>query len=738
MRFFSAKSILFFLTLSFCHTTLCQRKSSSIDTTAIRHSLEQATVLYKKNLYDSAINTCNAVLNITEKNNLKLFSAEAYNTLAEIMMVNGKMNTVKKYDSLLLPIATSLKDTTLIINALNRQGIYLMERGKTSEAADNFLAILNMKLEKEQSLKTAEVYSNLASLYMAISKNNQAMNWFFKALRLYEKHDYDAGLGETYSNIASLYYLMGQTDEAIGFQKKSIALREKKQDIQGLVIPHINIGQLYILKDSFTLSLIHLKKAVEYAERINNIKLKAGAYSGMATYYIKVKQFGPALEWQNKSIALFEETDNKPMLSRLYVSAGNLANATNDSAGALAFFQKALSLSLQLNNKENIANAYEKMSNFYVSHNDHESAYRYYKNYTQYRDSIATASALSNIEQIKIEYETEKKDNEITRLATEQRIKALQIEKQNALIAGNLLEAEKKQNEIELLSKAKELQELKIRQQDEELEKQLLLAKNNEQQLQLAEKERQLQQKQLRNSTLTRNFILGAVVLLALVGYFLFNRYQLRRKIKEQEVLLAVRNNIARDLHDEIGSTLTSIKILSEVSERNLQKDHAKTSSFLQKITEQSAAVQQGISDIVWAVKPENDKLENMVIRMREYVAQTLESKNVHTVLNIDEEVLDKTLDMNQRRDFFLVFKEAVNNIAKYAGATEVEVKLEKRNNDLQMQVIDNGHGFDVHKQTSSSGLKNMQSRALSLKGTLDIYSEKGKGSAVTLRIPTT
>ena len=132
--------------------------------------------------------------------------------------------------------------------------------------------------------------------------------------------------------------------------------------------------------------------------------------------------------------------------------------------------------------------------------------------------------------------------------------------------------------------------------------------------------------------------------------------------------------------------------LLPKENLKNLQRDQAKTSSFLQKITEQSAAVQQGISDIVWAVKPENDKLENMVIRMREYAAQTLESKNVHTVINIDEEVLDKTIDMNQRRDLFLVFREAVNNIAKYAGATEVQVKLAKVNNYLQLQIVDNGH----------------------------------------------
>ena len=738
MKRCTVKTLLLLPALLFYHPAFCQKKILQIDTVTIRRSLNEAALLYKKSNYDSAISKCNEVLRLSEKNNLKLFSATAYDLIAEMMVANGKMASVRKYDSLILPVAMQLKDTTLLINSKNRTGLYLLDQGKSGEAAENFQAVLDMGLEKEQSLKTAEVYSNMASVYMSLSKNNQAMNWFLKALRLYEKYDDNAGLGETYSNISSVYYLMSRTDEAIDFQKKSIFYREKQNNIQGLIIPHINIGQLYLLKDSFALALDHLKRAVVYAEKINNIKLKASAYSGMSTYYIKAKDFARSLEWQNKSIALFEETDNKPMLSRLYISAGNLSNATNDSTGAIAFYEKGLALSKQMGNKENIGNAYEKMSNFYFAHKNFETAYRYFKIYTAYRDSISTASALANIEKVKIEYETEKKDNEILKMANEQRIKELQIEKQKALLDGNLLEAERKGNEIELLSKAKELQELKIKQQDEELEKQQLLARNNEQQLQLSEKEKQLQQKQLRNSTLVRNFILGSVLLLALVGYFLFNRYQLRRKIKEQDALLAVRNNIAKDLHDEIGSTLTSIKILSEVSEKNLQKDQARTSGFLQKITEQSAAAQQGISDIVWAVKPENDKLENIVIRMREYVAQTLESKNVHTVINIEEGVLDKTLDMNQRRDLLLVFKEAVNNIAKYANATQVQVKLERINNDLQLQVVDDGGGFDMDKQTSSSGLKNMQARATSLKGMLTIFSKPGKGTAITLRIPTT
>lgn len=228
-------------------------------------------------------------------------------------------------------------------------------------------------------------------------------------------------------------------------------------------------------------------------------------------------------------------------------------------------------------------------------------------------------------------------------------------------------------------------------------------------------------------------FMLLCLISTAGIVYSIF-----RYRINQLKKMQSIRNNIAKDLHDEIGSTLTSIKILSEVSEKNLYKDQFKTSEFLQKITEQSASAQQGISDIVWALKPENDKLENMVIRMREYVAQTLESKNIQTVINIDEQVLAKTLDTGQRRDFFLIFKEAINNIAKYAVAAKVHISLEKKGNDLLMKITDDGIGFDTARQTSSSGLKNMRSRAQTLKGHLHIESANEKGTLVTLVIPAT
>ncbi len=698
--------------------------------------VRQANRLLENHQPDSAIFFYEKAIIGTKQKNNKVQEAKAYDGVSEIYLQQGKYKETKKYDSLLLPVAIALKDSNLLSNVYNRMGICEIENGRAKEAEKKFQLALSFGLELQPTIKSGEIFSNLGSAFLSIGDKDKAVEWFFKALKIFESKKSEKGMGETYSNIASVYYLMGRTDDAIDFQKKSIAVREHVNDMAGLVITHANIGQLYILKDSFFLALEYLKKGVEYADKLKNPRLQGSAYSGISSYYSRSKDFKTALEWQIKAIKIFEEADNKQILSRLYVAAGISAAETNDSTLAVNYYNKALQLSLSLANKENIANANEKLSLFYTAKKDHNKALDYYKKYVLYRDSIAANSALSKIEEIRTRYETEKKDNEIAALTAEQRIKILQIEKQEALILGNHLEAQKKEDEIKLLSKERELQELHISQQEELLQREILLSRNKEQQLQLAEKEQQLQSRQLKTTRLTRNFVIGGVVLLALLGYFLFNRYQLKRKIKEQENLLAIRNNIAKDLHDEIGSALTSIKILSEVSGKNLNKDQQKASSFIQKIVEQSTAAQQGMSDIVWAVKPENDKLENIIVRMREYIGQSLEPKNIQTQFYIDEEVLSKVLTMAQRRDFFLLFKEAVNNIAKHAKASEVIIQLTKNGEVLTLEINDNGKGFDKRQERSSSGLKNMQERARSLGGELHIESAHSKGTMIQLSIP--
>ena len=231
-----------------------------------------------------------------------------------------------------------------------------------------------------------------------------------------------------------------------------------------------------------------------------------------------------------------------------------------------------------------------------------------------------------------------------------------------------------------------------------------------------------------------RSWFIALVILAIAAGLYTLYRYRVNR-IKE---LFEMRNVIASDLHDEIGSTLTSINILSKVSHTHLQNDQAKASSLLRKVIDQSQQIQENMSDIVWSIRPDNDKMENIILRMHEYLNHTLEPKNIQVDFTADDKIVKESLTMQQRRDFFLIFKEAVNNIAKYAGCSKVEIRLSVEGEKIRLSIRDDGKGFDTGKISSSNGLRNMQHRAILLKGGIEIRSAAGKGTSVELLLPAT
>ena len=198
--------------------------------------------------------------------------------------------------------------------------------------------------------------------------------------------------------------------------------------------------------------------------------------------------------------------------------------------------------------------------------------------------------------------------------------------------------------------------------------------------------------------------------------------------------ILQLRNRLSRDLHDDIGSTLSSINILSRTAQNNLQQtDSEKTSDTLKKINERSQRLLTNMSDIIWNIKPNNDTFEELMSRMREYGTVILEAKKIQYEINFPTEKIDFKLTMEAKRNLYLIFKEAVNNLAKYSGATQAKLILNFDNAYIHMKIEDNGAGFNINELRHRGGLTNMQHRAEEMDGTLKIESVIGQGTVVEL-----
>ncbi len=226
-------------------------------------------------------------------------------------------------------------------------------------------------------------------------------------------------------------------------------------------------------------------------------------------------------------------------------------------------------------------------------------------------------------------------------------------------------------------------------------------------------------------------FMSTLVFLIALLIYY-FHSERVKRLLAVEKI----RNKVARDLHDDMGSTLSTINILTSMAKTKMNTDPVKTTEYLGKISDNSQRMMDAMDDIVWSIKPSNDNMQRITARMREFATNVLEAKEMDIRFFVHEDVYDVKLDMEARRDFFLVFKEAVNNAAKYSKATEVIINIEMKNRKLQFSIHDDGIGFDVAAADGGNGLGNMTKRAEAMQGQLSIDSLKGKGTTVTLKIP--
>jgi signal transduction histidine kinase len=229
----------------------------------------------------------------------------------------------------------------------------------------------------------------------------------------------------------------------------------------------------------------------------------------------------------------------------------------------------------------------------------------------------------------------------------------------------------------------------------------------------------------------SRWFLLLVILFVFAITYT-FYRLRLNRALAVERI----RNKVARDLHDDVGSTLSTINILSSMAKTKLLTDPVKTSEYISKITDNSQQMMEAMDDIVWSIKPDNDNMQRIVARMREYASSILEPKDIDIEFKIDENIYDLKLNMETRRDVFLVFKEAVNNSAKYSHCTKIEIKITTENKKLMVNIIDNGSGFDIQTVDYGNGLGNMEKRAETLNGSIRIESIESIGTEILLTIP--
>jgi len=228
-----------------------------------------------------------------------------------------------------------------------------------------------------------------------------------------------------------------------------------------------------------------------------------------------------------------------------------------------------------------------------------------------------------------------------------------------------------------------------------------------------------------------RGWFLSMVAVLA--GLIIYAAH--RRRVDRLLELERVRTRIATDLHDDIGSNLSQIALLSEVVRQQIMSISSPVNEKLVLIADTARETVESMRDIVWAINPQRDRFSDLAGRMRRFADDTLGARDIALRFIAAVNDADTKLGTDVRREVFLIFKEAINNVVRHSDCREAEIKLQTQNGWLVLQVSDDGQGFDCTELNEGQGLSSMRERATRLGSQCQIMSN-GKGTTITLRTP--
>ncbi len=210
-----------------------------------------------------------------------------------------------------------------------------------------------------------------------------------------------------------------------------------------------------------------------------------------------------------------------------------------------------------------------------------------------------------------------------------------------------------------------------------------------------------------------------------------FHRFRLRQALE----LERVRTRIATDLHDDIGSSLAQIVVLSEVMGRKMTGEQA-ADSQLARIADLARELVGSMSDIVWSINPQRDHLSDLTQRMRRFAGEVLTARDIEFEFTSPEAGDHTAVRAEVRRQAFLIYKECIHNILRHSGSRHVEVALKIDQRRLVLRIDDDGRGFDGSPNGQGHGLSSMKQRAQAMGGLVEIHSTPGSGTSVTLNLP--
>jgi len=503
-------------------------------------------------------------------------------------------------------------------------------------------------------------------------------------------------------------------------------------------------AEVYYYNGLQRLGLQESERSLGIAQALQDSLLLADAYNFLGLFLINLDSNAAAIPYFKKGIVYTRQPpypNNYLSLTKPHHLYGNMAEAyekMNIYDSAIYFGRVSLELASQINWKRGIAVAHSGLGNVFLKLNKPDSALYHHTL------SIMSSKEGGDFDVELLSYGRLAKAEDM--LSNKTRVQQwLQqgfelITKNpsvNNLFANQFLDDAiflfKKYKEdgnlVLSLEKKSELLQKQIKENNLQMNVILNAGLRNETRLLNLEVQQAKQRNQVIN---TRLYLLLSFLILGIAGFLLY-RYRTNQKFQ----IVELQNKISQDLHDDVGSSLSSMQVYSTVAEQLMESQPAKAKEMLKKINAQSGALMENIGDIIWSMRTEKEQQVQLSVKIKNFVADVLSAANINYVINIEEGSELLIRNITAKKNILLIIKEAINNVVKYSNASHVSVSIKRIDEHICVQVADNGKGFaQPANSIKGQGFTNMQIRTEELKGFFEISSIPGKGTTVSALLP--
>jgi two-component system, NarL family, sensor kinase len=555
------------------------------------------------------------------------------------------------------------------------------DQGREEESEIAFQAILKNAEEKKEFTNQIECYNALALMDERHSRYKKSISYYLKGLKIAEDQDEQYYIAVFLNNIGLLKLNNSQFDEALKDFTRGVKISEKMNNARLTSHIYNNIALIYMEKGKKEEAIQQYHNILKYARKSGNPRELGIAALNLSTIYLQDSNYVFAHKYCDTAIATFSSNHFTFELTKCYLSKAQLLLKEKKYDHSLVYANKALHLTDSTKNLEDAVGVHFTMAGIYEKQHKSVFALDEYKLYKKLNDSLKELMNTKAITEIQAKYHDERKDAEIEKGKNK-----------------NLALANKN-----LLLEQKNAEEKKIRD---------------------------------RNTTI---IVISSIILLVVVGGYFYAAYSRKTRLQQQRFsqqlihrLEEERNRISKDLHDDIGQSLSAIK-----SRINLIDQEEMGKGKLKGLENDMGQVIEQTRDISRKLYPsylEKIGLVRSVARLMEGIQ---ESTGMVCSFEIDEDI--DRMNIKVLTHIYRIIQECVNNTIKHSGATALKVTVLKRDDQFQLIYMDNGKGLAKGVSKSNGiGFMSLKERARIISGEMNIGDNSGKGFRLILNFSKT